>query len=176
MCAHIIIIYKNQWRVRNTSQKSWADLISYEEFIFTVTKQRHIHSSLDIVLYLLFHVYDCIENVVKHVIFYLHDVKVMAKEIGFPIRKLLENTLLYLVVGQTKTRKFMLIGLETKHNVTILWHHVIWFFTRKMWGCNILFNSTNKKNHFCSFYTFFPFFFVRYYGNLPYFVSIYFSS
>jgi hypothetical protein len=48
------------------------------------------------------------------------DVKVMAEEIGLPIRKLPENTSLYLVVGQTKTNKLLLTGLETKHNVTVL--------------------------------------------------------
>jgi hypothetical protein len=44
----------------------------------------------------------------------------MAKEIGFPIRKLPENTSLYLVLAQIKTRKLLLTRLETKHNVTIL--------------------------------------------------------
>jgi hypothetical protein len=48
------------------------------------------------------------------------DVKVMAEEIGLPIRKLLENTLFYPVMGQTKTKKLLLTGLETKHNVTVL--------------------------------------------------------
>jgi hypothetical protein len=42
----------------------------------------------------------------------------MVEEIGLSIRKLLENTSLYLV-GQTKTRKLLLTELETKHNVTI---------------------------------------------------------
>jgi len=65
------------------------------------------------------HVHDRVENVVKHVIFYVHDVKVMAKEIGILIRKLPKNTLLYLVMGQTKTRKLLLTGLETKHNVIV---------------------------------------------------------
>jgi hypothetical protein len=44
----------------------------------------------------------------------------MAKEIGLPIRKLLKNTSLYPVVGQTKTRKFLLSELKTKYNVTVL--------------------------------------------------------
>jgi len=44
----------------------------------------------------------------------------MAKKIGLLIRKLIENTSLYPVVGQTKTRKLVLTGLETKHNVIIL--------------------------------------------------------
>jgi len=119
--------------------------------IFTVTKQQYIHSSLDIVFCLLLHVHDHIENVLKHVLFYVHEVKVMVEKIGLPIRKLLENTLFYLVVGQTKTRKLLLTGLETKHNVTILWHHIMQFFTRKTWGCNIFFNSANKNNLLCSF-------------------------
>jgi len=53
-----------------------------------------------------------VENVLKHILFYVHDVKVMAKEIGLPIRKLPENTSLYPVMGQTKTRKLLLTGLE----------------------------------------------------------------
>jgi hypothetical protein len=44
----------------------------------------------------------------------------MAEEIDLPIRKLPENALLYLVVGQTKTKKLLLTKFETKHNVTIL--------------------------------------------------------
>jgi hypothetical protein len=44
----------------------------------------------------------------------------MAEEIGFLIRKLLENTSLYPIVGQIKTRKLLLTELKTKHNVTIL--------------------------------------------------------
>jgi hypothetical protein len=55
----------------------------------------------------------------------VHDVKVIAKEIGLPIKKLLENTSLYLIVGQIKTRKLLLTGLENKYNVTVLLHHVI---------------------------------------------------
>jgi hypothetical protein len=85
-----------------------------------VTKQRYILFSLDIVLCLLLHVHDHVESVLKHVLFYVHEVKVMAEKIGLPIRKLLENTLLYLVVGQTKTKKLLLTGLEIKHNVTVL--------------------------------------------------------
>jgi len=51
----------------------------------------------------------------------MHDVKVTTEEIGLPIRKLLENTSLYLIiVDQTRTRKLLFTGLETKHNVTIL--------------------------------------------------------
>jgi hypothetical protein len=50
----------------------------------------------------------------------VHDVKVMAEEIGLPIRKLLENASLYPVVDQTKTRKLLLTRLKTKHNVIVL--------------------------------------------------------
>jgi len=74
----------------------------------------------------------------------VHDVKVMIEEIDFPIRKLSENTSLYPIIGQTKTIELLLTGLKTKHNVTVLRHHIIQFFTRKMWRCNILFNFTNK--------------------------------
>jgi len=80
---------------------------------FTMTRQHYIHSSLDVILCLPLHVHDHVENVPKHVFFYVHDVKVMAEEIGLPKRNLLENTSLYLVMGQTKTRKLLLTGLET---------------------------------------------------------------
>jgi hypothetical protein len=36
-----------------------------------------------------FYVY---KNVFKHILFYMHDVKVMSEKIGLPIRKLPENT------------------------------------------------------------------------------------
>jgi hypothetical protein len=81
-------------------------------------KQRYIHSSLNVVFCLPLHVHDRVENVLKHVLFYMHDIKVMAEKIE--IRKLPENTLFYLIVCQIKTRKLMLTGLEIKHNVTIL--------------------------------------------------------
>ena len=64
--------------------------------------------------------HDCAENILKHVLFHVHDIKVMAKEISLLIRELLKNTSLYLVVGQTKTKKLLLTGLETKHNITVL--------------------------------------------------------
>jgi hypothetical protein len=83
-------------------------------------KQRYIHYSLNVVLCLPLHVHVCVENVLKHVFFYVHDIKVMAKEIGLLTRKFLENASLYLVLGQTKTKKLLLTGLETKYNVTVL--------------------------------------------------------
>jgi hypothetical protein len=52
-----------------------------------VAKQRHIHFSLDDVLYLPLHIHDGVENVLKHVLFYIHDIKVMVEEIGLSIRK-----------------------------------------------------------------------------------------
>jgi hypothetical protein len=36
----------------------------------------------------------------------------MAKEISLPIRKLLENTSLYPIMGQTKTRKLPIVNHE----------------------------------------------------------------
>ena len=66
-----------------------------------------------------------LKNISKHVFFNMHDFKVMAEEIGLPIRKLRENTTLYSIMGQTKTRNLLLIELKTKHNVNILRHHVI---------------------------------------------------
>ena len=57
-----------------------------------------------------------VENIIKHVLFYMHNIKVIVEKIGLPIRKLLENILLYPIVGQTKTNKLLFIRLETKHN------------------------------------------------------------
>jgi hypothetical protein len=76
--------------------------------ILTVTEQSYIHYSLDVVLCLPLHIHDGVENVIKHVLFYVHDVKVMAEEIGLPIRKLLNFFLFYPIMGQTKTRKLLL--------------------------------------------------------------------
>jgi hypothetical protein len=73
-----------------------------------ITEQSYIQSSLDVVLCLPLHIHDGVENVLKHVFFYVHDVKVMLEEIGLPIRKLPKNTSLYPIVGQTKTRNLLL--------------------------------------------------------------------
>jgi hypothetical protein len=53
----------------------------------------------------------------------VYDVKVIAEEIGFPIRKLLENTLLYPVMDQTKTRKTSAYRIG---NQTQCVFHAIW--------------------------------------------------
>jgi hypothetical protein len=50
----------------------------------------------------------------------VYDIKVIAEEIGLPIRKLTGNTLLYQILSQTKTKKLLLTKLKTKHNVTVL--------------------------------------------------------
>ena len=62
--------------------------------------------------------------------FNVHNIEVMTKEIDFPMKKLPENTSLYLIMGHTKTRKLLLTELKTKHNVIVLRHHDIQFFTR----------------------------------------------
>jgi len=85
-----------------------------------VTKQIYIYFSLDVVLCLPFHVHNYVENIFKHDLFNVHDIKVMVEEIGLPIKKLLENTSLYTIVSQIKTKKLLLIELKTKHNVIVL--------------------------------------------------------
>jgi hypothetical protein len=85
-----------------------------------VTKQGYIHSSFDVILCLPLHIHNHFENVPKHVLFCVHNIKVMTEKIGLPIRKLLENTLFYPIMGQIKTKKFLLARLKTKHNVIIL--------------------------------------------------------
>jgi len=88
----------------------------------------------------------------KYVIFYVHDFKVMAEEIGLPIRKLSENTSLYLVVGQPKPGNFCLS--DWKPNIILLYSNVT--------SCNssperrrgaTSFSTLPTKNFFCSFCT-----------------------
>jgi hypothetical protein len=55
-----------------------------------MTKQSYIYSSFDVVLYLPFHVHIRFENVLKQVLFYVHDIKIMVEEIGIPTRKLMK--------------------------------------------------------------------------------------
>jgi hypothetical protein len=70
----------------------------------------------------------------------------MAEEIDFPIRKLLENTLLYPVVGQTKTKKLLLTELKTNNTMSPYPDTTPCNSApERCGGCNILFNSTNKK-------------------------------
>jgi hypothetical protein len=52
----------------------------------------------------------------------VHDVKVMAEEIGLPIRKLSENTSLYLIVGQPKLGNFCLS--DWKPNIMLLYSDI----------------------------------------------------
>jgi hypothetical protein len=59
----------------------------------------------------------------------MHGIKVIAEEIDLPIRKLTGNTLLYQILSQAKTKKLLLTELKTKHNVIVLQHHIIQFFT-----------------------------------------------
>jgi hypothetical protein len=54
----------------------------------------------------------------------------MTEKIIFPTRKHPKNTLLYPIVGHTKTNKLLFTELKTKHNTFILWDHIIQFFTR----------------------------------------------
>jgi len=77
-------------------------------------------TSLDVVLCLSIHVHNYVENILKHVLFYVHNIKVMVEEICLPIKKLLENILFNSIVGQIKTMKFLLTGLKIKHNITVL--------------------------------------------------------
>jgi len=110
-----------------------------------VTKQKYIHYSLHVVLCLPFYIYNYVKNIFKHALFNMHDIIIMTEEISLPIRKLLKNTLLYPIVGHTKTRKLLLNELKNKYNVIVLWYHVIQFFTQRYRWCNISFNSTNKE-------------------------------
>jgi hypothetical protein len=52
--------------------------------------------------------HDGVENVLRHVLFNVHDVKVMAEKIGLPIRKLPKDISLYPIMDQTKTRELLL--------------------------------------------------------------------
>ena len=47
-----------------------------------VTKQRYIPFSLDVVLFLSLHVHNRVENILKHVLIYVRDIKVMTEKIG----------------------------------------------------------------------------------------------
>jgi len=71
-----------------------------------MTKQRYIHYSLNVVFCLPLYIHDRVENILKYILFYVHDIKVMAEKIE--IRKLPENILLYLIVRQIKTRNLCL--------------------------------------------------------------------
>ena len=80
--------------------------------------------SLYIVICLSFHVHNRVKNIFKHVLFNVHDIKIMTKEISLPIRKLSKNTLLYPIMVHTKTMKLMFTGLKT-HNAIVQRHHII---------------------------------------------------
>jgi hypothetical protein len=64
-----------------------------------MTKKSYINSSLNVVLYLPLHIHNHVENVLKHVLFYTHNIKVMTEEIDLPIRKLTKNTSLKPIIS-----------------------------------------------------------------------------
>ena len=60
------------------------------------------------------HIHNHDENVLKHVLFYVHDINVMIDEIDLIKYFVLSNC------DQTKTRKLLLTRLKTKHKCPIL--------------------------------------------------------
>ena len=85
-----------------------------------VTKQSYTYYIFDVVLCLPLHIHNCVNNVLKHVLFHMHNIKVMIEEMGLPIRKILENTSFYPIMGQIKTKKLLLTELKIIHNVIVL--------------------------------------------------------
>jgi hypothetical protein len=118
-----------------------------------VTEQSYIQSSLDVVICLPLHIHNGVENIFKHVLFYVHDVKVMTEKIGLPIRKLLKDTSSYPIVDQTKTKKTSayLIGDQTQCHRTLIQHHAI--LQQKDAGVQHPFQLYQQRNPFCSFCT-----------------------
>jgi hypothetical protein len=82
---------------------------SQTNFIFLWLQNKATSNlALNVILCLPLHIHDGVENVLKHFLFNVHDVKVMAEQIDLLIRKLLKDTSLYPIMGQTKTRKLLL--------------------------------------------------------------------
>lgn len=42
----------------------------------------------------------------------MHDTQILTEDISFSIKRLIENTLLYIIIDYTKTIKFLLAGLK----------------------------------------------------------------
>ena len=100
---------------------------SQTNHIFTVTKQRYIQSSLDVVLCLPLHIHDGVENVLKHVIFNVHDVKVMAKEDWSSNKKAPKRYFVLPNYGSNQNQRTSayLIGDQTQCHRTLIQHHAI---------------------------------------------------
>jgi len=122
-----------------------------------VTKERYIHSSFYVVFCPLFHVHHHGKNIFNNVYIHTHThthTHMTSKLYGISlsIRKLQKNTLLYPIIGRTKTRKLVLTIMKIKYNALVLRDHIIQFFTRRYWRCNIPFNSTYKKSFLFFFF------------------------
>ena len=50
----------------------------------------------------------------------MHEIKIMAEEVGFSINKLSENIVIYLIMDHIKTIKLLLTNLKSKYNVIVL--------------------------------------------------------
>jgi hypothetical protein len=85
-----------------------------------MTRQHYIHSSLGVILCLPLHVHDHVENVPKHVFFYVHDVKVMAEEIGLPKKESPRKYFALSSCGSNQNQETSTYRIGNKHNVNIL--------------------------------------------------------
>jgi hypothetical protein len=74
------------------------------------------------------------------------------RRLVFQKRNLLENTSLYLVVGQTKTRKLLLTGLET-NTMSTYSDTMSYNSSLERHRSATSFSTLLKINPFCSFYT-----------------------
>lgn len=110
-----------------------------------------IHSSFHIVFYFPFHIYNRVRNVVKHIILNMYDIQITPDNISLIIKKLLKNTLFYLNVGHTKTKKFPYTIMKIKYNAFMLKGYIIYFFTQQYWQCNIYFSFTFQEVHYVIF-------------------------
>jgi hypothetical protein len=79
-----------------------------------VTKERYIYSFLDVVICLSFHVNNRVENIFKHVLFNVHDIKVMTEEIGLSIRKFSRKHLALFNYGSNQNQKTFAYRIENQ--------------------------------------------------------------
>jgi len=100
-----------------------------------MTKQSYIHSSINVVLCFPLHVYNHAKNVIKHIIFYVYNFKVMTKKIGLPIRKLCFSQI------WVKSKSWNLCLLDWKPN------------TISPYSDTTSYNSSPERSPLCSFWT-----------------------
>jgi len=102
-------------------------LIIKQLHILTITHEKiYIHSSFYIILWFFFNIHDRVKNIFKHILFYMHNIRSIVKDISLIIRKFLRNSFFYPITSHT-----MIIHHTILHLIVLTVHHLFQLYLSK---------------------------------------------